>query len=282
MIQFRFLIVKVIVGISLATGFAFGATEDTSGVNVSSTEKSLGRRLLDKTSFSYFAFATGPAVTRFSNYGIDGSTGKDGGAVGTANQFRANVALNDSGLYIGPFITATFQPTVGRALTLTDSGFRVGHTSLIKNSEFSWSADARFLAPISERSIGRDVFMNLQSTHNMQYSPAGSRMTYGIFTSIMKSFLGPNGSKSDLDIYFGPNITYKASETISYTTYFELYPYHDLGDDMATFKSAPFDINPMVNFQVNKVLTLSPGVIYYPSLGTFDSLSYMAYIFAAL
>ncbi|MBX9769024.1 MAG: hypothetical protein K2X47_17245, partial [Bdellovibrionales bacterium] len=156
------------------------------------------------------------------------------------------------------------------------------HTHLVKTDEFNWSADARFLAPISDKSRGRDVAMNLQSTHSMNYSPAGSRMTYGLFTSIMKSFLGPNGAKTDLDIYLGPNLTYKSSDTLSFTTYFELYPYHDLGDDMATFKSAPFDINPMVNFQVNKVLTLSPGVIYYPSLGTFESLSYMAYIFAAL
>ncbi|MBX9766940.1 MAG: hypothetical protein K2X47_06690, partial [Bdellovibrionales bacterium] len=101
--------VTAIVGALLVAGLAHGATEELSGASITKTEKSLAKRILEKTSFSYFGFVTGPAVTRFSNYGIDGSTGKDGGAIGISNQFRANVGLNDAGLYIGPFITSTLH-----------------------------------------------------------------------------------------------------------------------------------------------------------------------------
>jgi hypothetical protein len=279
-------VLSTLVGASLMTGLAHAATtEDVGGgASVTKVEKSFGTRILEKTSFSYFGFVSGPAVTRISNYGIDGSTGSQGGPIGISNQFRANVGLNDKGLYIGPFITAKFQPTVGQTMTLTDSGFRVGHTSMVKIGAFNWATDARFLAPISQGSRDRDVVMNLQNTHSMNYVPAGSRFAVGVFTSIMKSFLGPNGAKRDLDLYFGPNFTYKASDTVSMTTYFEIYPFHTYGEGLNAFKNDPFDINPMVNFQINKnkVLTLSPGVVYYPSLGTLESLSYMAYIFAAL
>lgn len=274
----------VIISALLMAGFAHGATEEVQGQNVLTTEKSIAKRILEKTSFSYFGFLVGPMVMRPGSYSVDSTTGKEtlDNPIGIDSQFRANYALNDSGLYVGPFITAFFKPTVGQAATLTDSGFRIGHTKFLSRGDFNWSADARFLAPLSQGSIDRDVVFRIQSTHSMTYAPAGSRLAYGMFTSIFKSFLGPRGAKQDLGVYLGPNITYKTSDTLSITTYFEFYPNHIYGDDIFTFRLAPYDINPMVNIQVNKVLTFSPGVVYYPSLGTVESLSYMAYVFAAL
>ena len=274
----------VIVCALLTTGIAQGATEEVQGQSVVTTEKSLAKRILEKTSFSYFGFLVGPMVMRPGSYSVDSTTGMESvdNPVGIDSQFRANYALNDSGLYVGPFITAFFKPTVGQAFALTDSGFRVGHTKFVSSGDFNWSADARFLAPFSQGSIDRDVVFRIQSTHSMSYAPAGSRLAYGMFTSIFKSFLGPRGAKQDLGLYLGPNLTYKHSDTVSLTTYLEFFPNHIYGDDIFTFRPAPYDINPMVNIQVNKVLTISPGVVYYPSLGTLESLSYMAYLFAAL
>jgi hypothetical protein len=273
---------STVVGILLIAGIAKAATEDNAGVSVTKAEKSLATRILEKTSFSYFGFLAGPAVSNVTNYQLDPMSGKASDPVAISSQFRANIGINNKGAYIGPFITARIQPTIGQTMTLTDSGFRVGNTSLVKVGDFNWSADARFLAPFNQSSKDRDLAMTLQSTHGMNYTPTGSRFAVGFFTSVVKHFLGANGAKHDFDLYLGPNFTYKASDTLSMTTYFEIYQGHTYGDRSTDFKASPFDINPMVNFQVNKILTLSPGIVYTPSVGTFESLSYMAYIFAAL
>jgi hypothetical protein len=247
----------------------------------------------NKLSAAYIGIYAGPAISNPLGQGqIDSNTGYyDNSPQNLWNQLRLDYMVGDEGWFVGPMATFQIITSQGIQFLGQDSGARIGHKRIIHTDSLNLSADMRFFAPLkASTAIAGEVF-SIQGTHNINWDIPKTRISLGLLGIHTYYFMKGNAPLSnpqdpndplDLQLYFGPNITYHLSDSFGVAVWGEIYPYHVLGAAWSDIRSYPADIAPGVTWDITPDVNLSPQILWYPSHPGFQGWGSIIYLSAKL
>jgi hypothetical protein len=242
---------------------------------------------------SYLGIYAGPALTKpFGEGQINTNTAYyDGNAPQNLyNQIKLDYYLdNDGGFFIGPVANFEIVTSQGIQFLGQDSGFRIGHKKIIHTDSFNFSADLRFYGALKPSTAAQGEFFSPVFVHNMNWDIPHTKFSVGLLgiqtyymfkgNSPIQDPLNPN-DPVDLQLYFGPNVTYHVSDSFGVAVWAEFYPYHLLGDAWNRIEFYPTDIAPGITWDITPDVNLSPQILVYPGNLTWDGLGSIIYLSA--
>jgi hypothetical protein len=222
----------------------------------------------------------GPGVTDVNTYQPDlynkSSLGQpDQGSIFVRNAIGTTYAIGN-GWFVGATLRADVYPSeVNRDYFIDDSYVRIMNPKLVNRGNFNMSGDLRFYLPTSQgsRTVGQSISVVTQFIPS--YSFENSRWSVG---AIMRQqsythYSWVNSSAMDTDAYFGPNVNYQISPTVSVGVLYEMEAVHYQGTAAFAFTTqnysnpglmTPTDIEPNLSWDITPRVNFNPFLNLYP------------------
>jgi hypothetical protein len=150
----------------------------------------------------------------------------------------------------------TDSPIDGQEFILRDPQLRVSHNSLVSTGGFNLYGDVRAVFPMSDASREQDIRFGLQVFTFPTWE--SGRWLFAVWASASTYIFGPQGSGNDLELYFGPNVSYQVSPKVSLTLLYETGAAHSFGSPAFQLVNDGSAIQPGVSWDILPTLNLSP------------------------
>jgi hypothetical protein len=154
-------------------------------------------------------------------------------------------------------------PVKGHDLTLGDPSLRLAHNRLIHTDQFNIYADVRVHFAVTKPSRHADLLTSFQSFQITSYQFKNFPLSIGAYTSIKTNLYGKEGAGSDVELYFGPNLSYQLTPSIAFTLLYETGASHAYGDDTNELVADGSDLQPGLALMLGDNLFLNPFLNIY-------------------
>jgi hypothetical protein len=222
----------------------------------------------------YFAILYGPALKDTSSFQPLPEGGPDSSRpVIVKNYGTLGYALNSD---IGVSATAhwIWKPVQGHSLDMRDPYLRIAHNRLINFDNFNVYADVRVHFGVSNYSREDDLLTGIQAFQILTYTVPDTRLTLGSYISTRYNIFGKQGWGNDLELYVGPNLSYRISRTVALTLLYEMGSSHFFGDKPGYLTNDGTDLEPGILWDITPKLTINPYLnLYTGNKVTWDSTS---------
>ncbi len=263
-------------GLLVNSAFADATSTSTQNVNT------VAPRLLDKIAVTYVNAFSGPAVTslgsNFQASKLDGTTDL-GSPLLFENTLGATYKLTDH-IKVGP--TFYWQYKTGGQNNLLmggDSYVKASHNALITQGTYTMTGEARYYVPITEASRDKRSMGSVRLIQNQNYDIPNTKWSVGVYTFVQKYFYNQyeagKGFKGtapwSLRAYVGPSVTYAITDSVQASLLYEAtsrlrfgksvfsgWENPNVGDALSDPRAPSTDIEPSVNWDITKSISLNP------------------------
>jgi len=259
---------------ALADTTATVATPDAPSASVSSIKTPAYKKILDRMNVTFLSEYLGSSVGKITDarqpdeYGRtkQGDQGKPTTEQEFDNTLLTTYKINDDGLAAGVGINESFFMNA-RGHELVDSYVKVSKANLIKNGNFSYTADLRAYAPISKKSHNTDKLTRIRSFSTANYDIPNTKFSLLSYNDLNYYVYGSQGapdSKAFLAA-INPTLNYQISPSLGVWTGYEvdLEHYNDkplfdvTHSDTYFYLGTSWDITSKANF--SPFLAFRPG-----------------------
>ena len=204
----------------------------------------------------YFNIFYGPSVKKLSPYQSDANGHPDPERpISTKNFLSVGTPLSEDVLLSGT-VYWNWRMVKGHKLALGDPYLRLAHESLVNSPVFNLYADLRVHFGISDASRSNDMLTGLQSFHIADFN--FGRWMIGTYTYVRKNFFGNEGVGNEVELYVGPHINYRASESFTFSMLVEMSSVQLHGDRLSRFINDTMNLQPGFIWQLSQRLVVNP------------------------
>lgn len=152
----------------------------------------------------------------------------------------------------------TYQPVLGHEVDWGDPFVRFAHNNLLTGDKYNLYADFRILFPVTMPSRLTDQLTSIQSFQVFNYMVGSTNLTLGTVTALKANIFGDQGIGDDLELYFGPNLSYAVTPAFAFTLLYEMGTSHTLYAEPFEFKNDGTDLQPGFSWDVTQRVNVSP------------------------
>jgi hypothetical protein len=239
------------------------ATENRQALASSQSEDEFTLKGWDRFGVNYFLIFYGPSIGEPSSLQPkpDGTPDPDRPLLIKNFGTLSYAVSRDVG--ISGTIYWMHQPVLGQVITMRDPYVRVSHDRLIKTDNLTLYGDARVHFGLSDFARSNDLLTGFQTFQVLTYDIPGSRLQLGTYGSARLNVYGSQGFGPDVELYVGPNLSYRLGPTVELTLLYEAGMSHFFGDPAGRFYNDGTDLEPGVRWQITPTLMVNPYLNLY-------------------
>lgn len=266
-----------------------GAYSDTTGVSTT-PEKSTYEKISEKLALTYFGTYNGASVTNLTSSvqpNVDGTP--DTSSPQSLDSLVTVGYKVNKDLMMGVVGRFLYYPVgnpvgTGHAIQGLDPALTFSRNNVINQSGFKLGLRLNVNLPISSNDflVPRHLATALTPTFVMNYDVPSTSLSVGLF-SFIRGYIPTSDSPNNVrtyKLYFGPNANYQLSKTVAATLWIDIGFNRNRGTGFFTYSSDTVDVQPGINWDVTKNISINPVLNIYPSNLTLAATSLKAYIVA--
>jgi len=270
--------VSLVKGSALVLSAALSAAALAAAAPAATTSTAQKTSLLDKIQVNFAGTYYGPGLSNISAASPDATSLSGNGVQNLDSTLMAGYKLTDN-IVAGPVLAFKLMPMgkegVGDAgVGLKDPFLRAIHGKVYSKGNLNLSMDLRAYLPVTAGSQKATKQFGIRSSQNLSYEIPNTRLTLISSTFVRAWLYGSqmlDGSNSDLEIVFSPNLNYQFSPKVAATLWVDLLQLtHTMGDPTANLANSAIDIQPGVNWDVTQNFSLQPYLNFYPGVLDFE------------
>lgn len=266
---------------------------DTETQNVTTiTQTPRATSLTDKLALNYVGVFRGGPLIDWKNScqpKIDGTIDRNN-PLSFENQVTAGYRLNQEWM-LGSIAHFLYFPAgnpvgTGQNISFLDPALTLSKTNIINSNGMKLNGSLLAQFPLSQSDYLKPnhVATALSSVVTLSYSPPMSKFSFGIY-GYLRNYIHTQNSPKDCrvyKIYFAPNANYQLTDKVSFTLWVDLIQAHTITGAglISGLQNEVVDIEPGINFNINKDISFNPILNIYPSHPTSRSTSFQANISA--
>ncbi len=261
-----------IAGTMVVSSLALAQSSNTSTAKVE--QKSTLEKVAEKIQFNYAGEFSGPSPARIDeNFSTPGSDGQPQGSANLRNMIGLGYRINKEWVAgaTADFLFQPWNPTA--AFVLRDPWARIGTSKLVSYKSFTMSGDLRAYVPISNASQSKALFTGVRNTLFSLFEVPNTRVSFGHYSFIRGNIYYADGVLKDgnvqgtyFDSYLAAHLNFQVSPAVQLTLWSDVVsPCLSRTGAWDPFGVDLFNIQPKVNIDVTKWLTLTPYVKFYPT-----------------
>jgi hypothetical protein len=270
----------------------FVRADDPTAVPVSTTDqRSLMSMLSEKTVLNYFGIFRGGPLNSVSNSqqpSVNGALTPTN-PISVENSITGGYKINKD-LMVGVlghfmYYPAGYPSGTGHDLQMLDPALLIQKNNLYKTGGLTINGRFLFAPALTQGDylVPNHLAAALTPTIIFNYEVANTGLNIGLFTYYR--FYIPNASAaSDVrtyKIYAAPTLNYQLAKNLAATLWVDLVQASRYGGTSAfNLANDPIDIEPGINWDITKNISLNPILNIYPSNPTIATTSFQAFIVA--
>lgn len=212
----------------------------------------------DRLWMNYFNIFYGPPVTELSRFQATPTGVRDDNRPLLLENFLTLGYDLDEHWTVSGTAHFLYVPVAGQEMILRDPFVKLSNNSVFSTSTINLYADVRLHFPVTFDSRQQDLRAGFQALIHPTWTPAGGRLTLGVWTWGRYNLFGPQGAGDDFEFYFGPNAFYSLSPTFALTLLLESGGTHEFGAPAFRMRSVQADIEPGFSWDITPQLNFSP------------------------
>ena len=244
--------------VNTSTGAIGESVSENTSINANVSETAQPG-VAGKISVNYFALLFGPGIQNSTSYQptIHGQPDL-ANPILIKNYLGAGYNISND-IAVTPTAYWAYRPVQGQSMTLQDPYLMVSDAALY-HSELgtNWYGDVRFHFPVTAASQAAQLRAGVQTFHYVSQELQGTRVTFGMSSSLRGNFYGRQGYGTDVELYAAPNVSYQITPLLSGLVRYELNGSHNYGDSFTHFNNDGTDIEPGVIWNVTNNLMINP------------------------
>lgn len=216
----------------------------------------------DRTYLNYYGILYGPSIAQPSSFQSTPAGEQSALPIYIRNYATAGYAI-DTLFSASATAYWVHVPVNGQKFYLRDPYLRLAMADIINSGGWNYYVDTRFHLPISDVSKEADLLVGLQNFQVLTFTPSDSRLTLGTYGSARLNLFGSRGTGSDLELYFGPNLSYRLTPTVAATVLYEMSISHAYGDEAFSFINDGNDVQPGISWDITPSINFNPYLTIY-------------------
>jgi len=282
----------IIGGISvLFTQMAFAVTE-SGNVSTVAAEPSLYDKLSERAALSYFGVYRGGALSDLGSAVNPTATGSPDltSPQGVESLITTGYKINKN-LMLGAITHFTYYPFLNpigsdTRFQMLDPILMLSQSDIINRNGFKLSARLHVFLPLSKDDIllQQHLATAISPTLIINYDVPHSSLSLGIY-GYVRGYI-PNGDANadanSYKLYAAPNASYQISRTLAATLWVDLVQAVRTQNTgfISGMQNGPVDIEPGINWDITKNISINPVINIYPGNPTLAATSLQAFIVA--
>lgn len=286
--QFR-MPLALLLGITVLTIQKAYSDSPTTGVSTIS-EKTSYEKISEKLALTYLGTYNGASILNLSNSlqpNVDGTPDFSSpqsldSLITVGYKLEKNIMMG----IVGRFMYYPIGNPTGTGHTIQglDPALTFSKSNLITQGNFNLSAKLNFNLPVSQYDFltPRHLATAFTPAAILNYDIPSTVLSVGLFTFV-RGYIPTANSPDNVrtyKLYFGPNANFQFSKTLAATLWVDIEFNHNRGTGFFAYDNVPVDIQPGINWDISKNISINPVLNIYPSNMTLAATSLKANIVA--
>ncbi len=282
----------VIFGITIILSNSVLAANDLGSASTLHARPTLYDKIVEKAALSYFGIYRGGGLNDLGNSANPTVSGNPDptSPQGIENLITTGYKL-DQNRMIGVITHFSYYPFLSpqgsdRRFQMLDPILMLSQANIINKKGFKLSTRLNIFLPLSKDDIllQQNLAAAISPTLILNYDVPGSSLSLGIYSYLRGYIPTQNSAVNALSykIYVAPNASYQISKTVAATLWVDVIQAVRTQNTgfISGIQNTPVDIEPGINWDITKNISINPIINIYPGNPTLAATSLQAIIIA--